>query len=79
VAFDQAIRINAYDRDARLGCGSCEARLANSQAFYEFMADTIKVDPKTAVAIFGRPEAVGYLAEARFQALKSEADAGAMD
>ena len=79
VAFDQALKMNGYDRDALLGCGSCHARLGNTQAFYDFMQATNKVDPKTAVAIFSRPEAAVYLAEARFQVLKSDADAGAMD
>ena len=79
VAYDQALKMNSYDRDARFGCGACKARLGNSQAFFEFIQDTNKVDPKTSKAILERPEAAIYLAEARFQTLKSEADAGAMD
>ena len=79
VAFDQALKINAYDRDALLGGGTCRARMGNSKTFLDFMEATINVEPKTAVAIFGRPEAASYLSDTRGQRLKSQADAGAMD
>ena len=79
IAFDQALKLNTYDRDARLGGASCRARLGHAQSFYDFMLATNRVDPKTSQAIFSRPEAMPYLGEPRFQTLKFEADSGAAD
>jgi len=84
VAFDQVLKADPYQRDARLGGAYCRAILGQSNAgdvenFFKFMSDTIAVDPKTAKAIFERPEAAVYLAQARFQILKQDAVAGSMD
>jgi tetratricopeptide (TPR) repeat protein len=84
VAYDQVLKADPYQRDARLGCAFCRATLGQSnpadvEGYYKFMRETIEVDPKTAKAIFERPEAAVYLAQARFQILKQDAIAGSMD
>ena len=84
VAFDQVLKADPYQRDARLGGAYCRAILGQSNAgdvekFLNFMRDTIAVDPKTAKAIFERPEVAVYLSQARFQTLKMDAIAGSMD
>lgn len=84
VAYDQVLKADPYQRDARLGCAYCRAILGQSspsdvEGYYQFMKATIEVDPKTAKAIFERPEAAVYLAQARFQSLKQDAIAGSMD
>jgi tetratricopeptide (TPR) repeat protein len=84
VAFDQILKADPYQRDARLGGAYCRAILGQSSAgdtenFLKFMKDTVEVDPKTAKAIFERPEVANYLAQARFQTVKNDAIAGSMD
>ena len=84
VAFDQVLKADPYQRDARLGGAYCRAILGQGDAgavenFKKFMEDTIAVDPKTAKAIFERPEVAVYLCQARFQTLKLAAIAGSMD
>jgi tetratricopeptide (TPR) repeat protein len=84
VAFDQVLKADPYQRDARLGGAYCRAILGQNNAgdvenFLKFMRDTIAVDPKTAKAIFERPEVAVYLSQARFQTLKMDAIAGSMD
>jgi tetratricopeptide (TPR) repeat protein len=84
VAFDQVLRADPYQRDARLGGAYCRALLGqknprDADNFLHFMIDTVKFDPRTAKAIFERPEVAVYLAEARFQTVKNEAIAGSMD
>jgi hypothetical protein len=84
VAFDQALKIDPYKRDARLGGAYCRAILGRGdsgavESFKRFMEETIAVDPKTAKAIFEQPEVLAYLDQPRFKALQQDAIAGSMD
>jgi hypothetical protein len=84
IAFDQVLKADPYKRDARLGGAYCRALLGrqnpgDADNFLIFMKDTVAVDPKTAKAIFERPEVAVYLAEARFQTVKNDAIAGSLD
>jgi tetratricopeptide (TPR) repeat protein len=84
VAFDQVLKADPYQRDARLGGAYCRALLGrqnpgDADNFFKFMMDAVRFDPRTAKAIFDRPEVAVYLAEARFRTVKDEAIAGSMD
>ncbi len=84
VAFDQVLKADPYQRDARLGGAYCRAILgqsspADAESFLKFMQETVAVDPRTAKAIFERPEVALYLADARFQSARNNAIAGSMD
>jgi tetratricopeptide (TPR) repeat protein len=84
VAFDQVLKSDPYQRDARLGGAYCRAILGQKDAgdadnFLRFMKDAVRFDPKTAKAIFERPEVAVFLAEARFQTVKNDAVAGSLD
>jgi tetratricopeptide (TPR) repeat protein len=84
VAFDQVLKADPYQRAARLGGAYCRAILGqgspgDADNFLKFMQETVAVDPKTAKAIFERPEVAVYLAQARFQSVKNDAIAGSMD
>ena len=84
VAYDQVLKADPHQRDALLGCAYSRAILGQSNAgddenFYKFMHATVEVEPKTAKAIFERPEAAVYLAQERYRILQREAIAGWMD
>ena len=83
-AYDQVLKADPYDKNARTGGAVCRASLdrlhgGDAEDFYDFMKATIEKDPKTAKAIFEQPYALAYLSENRFQHLKDEAIAGSMD
>jgi hypothetical protein len=84
VAFDQVLKADPYQRDARLGGAYCRAILGRAdtgavESFKRFMEETIAVDPRTAKAIFEQPEALVYLDQTRFKDLQQAAIAGSMD
>jgi hypothetical protein len=84
VAYDQVLKVDPYQRDARLGGACCRAILGRGdtgtvESFKRFMEETIAVDPKTAKTIFERPEVLVYLEQPRFKALQQDAIAGSMD
>jgi hypothetical protein len=84
VAYDQVLKADPYQRDARLGGAYCRAILGRVdtgavESFKRFMEETIAVDPKTAKAIFERPEVLVYLEQKRFKELQQDAIGGAMD
>jgi hypothetical protein len=79
IAYQQALKMNAYDRDARLGCVECIARLGNKDDLARFIDDTVRAAPKTAKEFFDKPDVAIFLADARFQELKLAAEAGAQD
>jgi len=79
LAYERTLKMNAYDRDARLGCAACYAHLGNKDDLADFIDKTIRLAPKTAKEFFDQPEISVFLADARFQALKQAAEAGAQD
>jgi len=79
VAYEQVLKIDPYQSDSLRGSAYCWAILKDGEAFYKFMGETIKVDPKLAKAVFEQPYASAFLAESRFQKLQKDAIAGSMD
>jgi tetratricopeptide (TPR) repeat protein len=79
VAYEQVLKSDPYQSDARRGGAYCKAILGDKDAFYRFMRETTDLAPKLAKAIFEQPYAAVYLAEARFQTVKMDAIAGSMD
>jgi tetratricopeptide (TPR) repeat protein len=79
VAYDQVLKVDPYQRDARLQCAICRSILGDHDVFGKFMEDTVAVDPKLAKAIFERPDMAGFLSEPRFEKLNQAAIAGSMD
>lgn len=79
VAYEQVLRTDPYQSDARRGGAYCHAVLGDKDTFFKFMRETTDLAPKLAKAVFEQPYAAAYLAEARFEALKKDAIAGSMD
>ncbi len=79
VAYDQVLKADPYQRDARLQCSICRAILGDKDVFCKFMEESVAVDPKLAKAIFERPDMAGFLSEKRFEKLNQAAIAGSMD
>jgi len=79
VAYEQVLKVDPYQRDARLACSVCRILLGDREVFFRFMRETVELDPKLAKAIFERPDVSGFLAETRFQGLNRDAIAGSMD
>jgi tetratricopeptide (TPR) repeat protein len=80
LAYDQVLKVDPYNREARQGCTYCKAVLNDANKLAQFIEDTIRVDPKLAKAMFEQmPELQKYLSEQRFKDLKLDAIAGSMD
>jgi hypothetical protein len=79
VAYEQVLKTEPYQTEARRGGAYCKAVLGDKDAFYKFMRETTDLAPKLAKAIFEQPYAAAYLVEERFQAARMDAIAGSMD
>lgn len=79
VAYEQVLKIDPYQSDARRGGAYCKAVLGDKDSFLRFMRETTDLAPKIAKAIFEQPYASTYLADARFDTVRKDAIAGSMD
>jgi tetratricopeptide (TPR) repeat protein len=79
VAYEQVLKIDPYQSDARRGGAFCKAILGDKDAFLRFMRETTDLAPKLAKAIFEQPYVSVYLADARFEVVRKDAIAGSMD
>jgi hypothetical protein len=80
LAYDQVLKVDPYNREARQGCTYCKAVLNDGNKLAQFIEETIRVDPKLAKKMFEEmPELQQYLAQERFKNLKLDAIAGSMD
>jgi hypothetical protein len=79
VAYEQVLKTDPYQSDARRGGAYCWAILGDKAAFFKFMRETTDLDPKLAKAVFEQPYAATYLADGQFQNLRMDAIARSMD
>jgi tetratricopeptide (TPR) repeat protein len=78
-AYQRALDMEPYNRDARLQRAIALALDKKADAFYACMRDLVIVDPKMAVDVFGRPEAQIYLSQPRFKVVAADAQAQSID
>lgn len=79
-AFEQVLKMDPYNREARLGGAYCRAMLKDSTKLAQFLRETIQVDPKLAKNMFEtQPVIAAYLSDPRFKTLQDDARAGSMD
>jgi tetratricopeptide (TPR) repeat protein len=79
IAYRRVLEADPYNRDARLNCALCLARMSNADECFNFLRATLLLDPRLTLHILGRPEVATFLAEGRFQTLKKDAVAQSLD
>jgi len=78
LAYDQVLKADPYQKDARLQGSLCRATLgsrtdADKEGFLKFMGETVELDPRLAKAIFERPDIASFLSDERFRKLNKTA------
>jgi tetratricopeptide (TPR) repeat protein len=79
IAYRRVLEGDPYNRDARLNCALCLAKIGNADECFTFLRATLLLDPRLTLHILGRPEVGGFLADARWQTLKKDAVAQSLD